>query len=165
MTEKKMIYTQLLSLPCMIYENGSEQNTCTKLVNMSSTCISWLAQSCFPSAPPCLWIQTWEIFRIQTCLKPLSSIAHQNIMWVCVASDPPRSIQRDELLRGSTNEEHLGSGLWTQNSPWNFDICVVKDLSDLTRKAQFQMVHLQFMTPATNALRRPRGKPFGNDHV
>lgn len=86
-------------------------------------------------------------------------------MWVCVASDPPRSIQRDEPLRGSTNEEHLGSGLWTQNSPWNFDICVVKDLSDLTRKAQFQMVHLQFMTPATNALRRPRGKPFGNDHV
>lgn len=77
---------------------------------MSSTCISWLTQSCFPSAPPCLWIQKWEIFRIQTCLKPLSSIAHQNIMWVCVASDPPRSIQRDELLRGSTNEEHLGSG-------------------------------------------------------
>ena len=109
MTEKKMIYTQLLSLPCMMYENGSEQNTCTKLVIMSSTCISWLTQSCFPSAPPCLWIQKWEIFRIQTCLKPLSSIAHQNIMWVCVASDPPRSIQRDELLRGSTNEEHLGS--------------------------------------------------------
>lgn len=71
MTEKKMIYTQLLSLPCMIYENGSEQNTCTKLVNMSSTCISWLAQSCFPSAPPCLWIQTWEIFRIQTCFEAL----------------------------------------------------------------------------------------------
>ena len=111
MTEKKMMQScfnicSCLSLPCMIYENESEQNTCTKLVILSSTCIPSLTQSCFPSVTPCLWIQTWEIFRNPDMFEALTIHCPSKHS----VADPPRSIQRDELLRGSTNEEHLGSG-------------------------------------------------------